>query len=305
MSIALSDAVKQQAADWFARLRGETDAETCAAFARWQAADPAHAAAYAQVEALWGDPDLVAALFADRARLRRKPWRRRVAAVAAIALALGAGLQLSGVGDRLLADHTAGSGLPQRVLLADGSHLMLDAGAAVDVRFDATARRVILRRGRVLADVQPNTTRPFTVVSGTVTAQALGTVYSVARQDSGTAVAVREGEVLVTEPGQVARVLQAGQGVVSGGDAMHPAATADFAWVEHRLVFTERPLGAVLDELDRYWAGLIWVRDPQLAALKVTGSYRLDDPPAVVAALAAATGAHVSAYGGHVLILGR
>ena len=79
----------------------------------------------------------------------------------------------------------------------------------------------------------------------------------------------------------------------------------DFAWTEGRLVFTDRPLKAVMADLDRYWPGMIWVRGNDLAALPVSGSYRLDDPPAVVAALAAATGAQISAYGEWLLILSR
>lgn len=305
MSTSHTDIVQQQAADWFAQLRSETDAETRAAFARWRDADPAHAAAYAQVEALWGDADLAAALFAGPSRMQRSAWLRRAATAAVIALGLGGAVLFSGAGDAWLADHTAGSGLPQRVALADSSQLLLDAGTAVDVDYSDGARSVTLRRGRLLADVQPDTARPFTVAANEVTAQALGTVYTVARQDSTTAVSVREGEVLVTVAGQAGQVLQAGQALATGERRMHPAAAADFAWTENRLVFTDQPLAAVLAELDRYWPGVIWVRDAGLAALPVSGSYRLDDPPAVVAALAAATGAQVSAYGGRLLTLTR
>lgn len=310
MPLSSTDTVQQQAADWFARLRGDTDADTQAAFTRWQSADPAHAAAYAQVEALWGDPELAAALFAGPSQVLRRSWLRHAASAAIILLGLGATLQFSGAAEILLADHAAGTGLPQRVTLADGSQLLLDAGAAIDVSYSTTSRRVILRRGRVLADVQPDTARPFTVTSGDVAAQALGTVYTVARQDGGAAVSVRDGEVLVTVAGQAGQVLQAGQGLRTGGltvgDARaHPAAAADFAWADNRLVFADQPLGMVLADLDRYWPGMIWVRDARLAALPVSGSYRLNDPPAVVAALAAATGAQLSSYGGHLLILSR
>jgi len=304
MSIAPSETAQQQAADWFAQLRSETDAETRAAFAQWRDADPAHAAAYAQVEALWGDADLTAALFAGPPAVQRHPWLRRIAAAALIALSLGGALQFSGAGDTLLADHTAGSGLPQRVVLRDGSQLLLDAGAAVDVDYSDKARRVILRRGRLLADVQPDTARPFTVASDDVTAQALGTVYTVAREGDRTAVSVREGEVLVSRD-TGSQVLQAGQALRTGNVQVQPVAAGDFAWTENRLVFTDRPLGAVIADLDRYWPGVIWLRDAQLAALPVSGSYRLDNPPEVVAALAAATGAHVSRYGGRLLILSR
>jgi transmembrane sensor len=304
MSTSHADTVQQQAADWFAQLRSGADAETRVAFARWQAADPAHAVAYTQVEALWGDPDLAAALFAGPPKMQRGAWLHRVATAAVIALSLGGMALFSSAGDAWLADHTAGSGLPQRVLLADGSHLLLDAGTAVDVDYSDRARRVILRRGRVLADVQPDTARPFTVAADEVTAQALGTVYTVARDDMGAAVSVREGEVLVSH-GASSRVLQAGQALAAGGRQLQPVAAGDLAWTENRLVFTDRPLGEVLTDLDRYWPGVIWVRDAGLASLPVSGSYRLDDPPAVVAALAAATGARVSIYGGHLLTLTR
>lgn len=305
MSRSETDTVQQQAADWFARLRSDADAQTRADFAQWRAADPAHAAAYARIEILWSDPDFAAALFAGPAtKLPHPRWLPRVAAVACLVLGLGALLQFSGARDAVLADHAAGSGLPQRISLADGSQLLLDAGAAIDIEYSASARRVILRRGRILADVQPDTTRPFTVAAGAITAQALGTVYSVARTEGAVAVAVRDGEVLVTAGGE-GRVLQAGQGLETTGDQVRQVAAADFAWVENRLVFANRPLGAVLAELDRYWPGLIWVRDAELAALPVSGSYRLNDPPAVVAALAAATKAELSAYGGRLLILSR
>ncbi|MBS4047659.1 MAG: DUF4880 domain-containing protein [Alphaproteobacteria bacterium] len=259
MSPSRNDALQQEAADWFARLRGEADAETHAAFARWRDADPAHAAAYAQIEALWRDPDLTAALFAGPVKIAtpRARWLHRAAAAAILLLGVGALLQFSGAGETLL------------------------------------------------ADVQPETARPFTVAAGETTAQALGTVYAVARDDRGAAVSVRAGEVLVTAPGQAGQVLQAGQGVMAGRVQPQSLAPADFAWAENRLVFTDRPLGAVLAELNRYWPGMIWVRDADLAALPVSGSYRLDDPPAVVAALAAATGATAASYAGRLLILTR
>lgn len=310
MSIALSDAVKQQAADWFARLRGETDAETCAAFARWQAADPAHAAAYAQVEALWGDADLAAALFAATGRKSRMHGfglLRRSAAAALLLLVAGTALHFSGLNTDLLADHVTSSGLPQRVSLSDGSVLLLDAGTAVDVDYQDGGRHIVLRTGRVLANVRPDTRRPFSITTADTTAQALGTVYSVAQRTDGTSVAVREGEVLVTSKigPDSGTVLQAGQGMKVAEGLPRAVSQEDFAWTEGRLVFTDRPLKAVMADLDRYWPGMIWVRGNDLAALPVSGSYRLDDPPAVVAALAAATGAQISAYGEWLLILSR
>lgn len=311
MSAPDTQTLQQQATDWFARLRGTVDAETQAAFTLWQAADPAHAAAYARVVALWDDPDLAAALFASAAAPRRMTsMLRRIAAVALLLIGIGGTLHLSGAIVTLTADHVAGAGLPQRVTLEDGSLLLLDAGSAVDIDYSAKTRGVTLQRGRVLADVQPDKARPFIVTARGVTAQALGTVYSVTLgRDGDTAVAVREGVVLVGGADKAAPlVLRAGDSATIGGAAQGAKMldeTDGFAWADGRLVFTNRPLGDVVAQLDRYWGGQIWVRGDELAGLRVSGSYRLNNPPEVVAALAAATGAQVASYAGLLLILSR
>lgn len=298
----------QQAADWFALLQGNVDLQTQAAFQRWLQADPAHAAAYARVEKLWGDADLMAAAFALAAQ-DRKPARRRwprLAAAAALLLVLLGGAHLAGLDVDLAADQVAQSGLPRRVALEDGSTLILDAGAAVQLRYSAQHRDITLLRGRIFTEVQPDAARPFRVRNGAVTAQALGTAYAVT-SDPQVAVAVQHGRVAVLRHDEPVATLTAGEAVAvtMEGVIAQPALAADFAWTENRLVFADRPLAEVMDELDRYWPGVIWVRGAALADLRVSGSYRLDDPPAVVAALAAATGAQVSRYAGRVLILSR
>lgn len=300
---------EQQAADWFARMRSAAAPQHRAGFERWQAADPAHAAAYRRVAALWRDADLTAALFAagrvpasDPVASRPVVWRR-MAAIAAVLLLAGAGALLGGGWHvDLTAGHVAGAVLPQRLPLADGSVLVLDAGAAVDVRYRSDARLVTLHRGRLLAEVRPDPARPFRIEAGGFTAEARGTVYSVGHGPHPD-VAVREGRVLVRRSDGTAVELAAGQRVDPEG--LQPAAVAAsaFAWSEGRLVFADRPLAEVAADLDRYWPGLIWVRGDDLQALQVSGSYRLDDPRQVAEALAEATGARLSLWAGRLLVL--
>lgn len=300
---------EQQAADWFALMRSSAAAEHRAGFERWQAADPAHAAAYRRVAGLWGDADFTAALFsaaADRGARRSRPaaWPKAVAIAASLLLAAGLGIFAGGWHVDLTAGHVAAAGPPQRFVLADGSVLLLDAGAAADVRYRDDARIVTLHRGRLLAEVRRDPARPFRIEAGGFTAEALGTVYSVSHAPDPD-VAVREGRVLVSRDDGTAAELQAGQRL--DPDAMRPAAMAagGFAWSEGRLVFADRPLADVAAELDRYWPGLIWVRGDELQALRVSGSYRLDDPRQVAEALAAAAGAQSSLWAGRLLVLQR
>lgn len=308
MALDPASSPQQQAADWFALLQGDVDPQTRAAFRHWLQADPAHAAAYARVEKLWGDADLTAALFATaaqkpKARRLVRPWPR-LAAAAALLLTLLGGAHLVGLDVDLAADHVAPAGLPQRVALDDGSSLLLDAGAAVQVRYSAGHRDVRLLRGRLFAEVRSDAARPFRVVAGDVTAQALGTAYAVAMEPE-IAVIVQHGRVAVRRRDEAVATLTAGEAVSLTGDGViaRTVPSAGFAWTENRLVFADRPLAEVMAELDRYWPGVIWVRGEALAGLRVSGSYRLDDPPAVVAALATATGAELSVYAGRLLIL--
>lgn len=298
-----------QAADWFALLRcSEADASLQAAFREWHA-DPANATAYERVQALWEDSDFTAALFAAGAKpaLRRSARRpalgRRVAAAAVILLAAIGAVIGGGYHIDIVAEHVARPAPPQRIALDDGSALVLDAGAAVDIRYSAETRTILLRRGRLLAEVRRNPARPFVVQAGDMSVEAVGTVYSVARPADGAParVAVREGRVLVRDQGAAVEI-RAGE--TFGG--MPGANVADsFAWAEGRLVFADRPLAEVAAELDRYWPGLIWVRGDALRDLRISGSFRLDDPAEVAVALAAATGAEASSWPGGLLILQR
>ncbi|HWU15268.1 MAG TPA: FecR/PupR family sigma factor regulator, partial [Caulobacter sp.] len=55
------DPIQQAAIDWFAKLQGEPALEDWTTFQAWLEADPAHAAAYDRVEAMWIELDDVPA----------------------------------------------------------------------------------------------------------------------------------------------------------------------------------------------------------------------------------------------------
>src|SRR5690349_24927655 len=55
------DPIQQAAVDWFAKLQGEAALEDWTTFQAWLEADPAHAAAYDRVEAMWIELDDVPA----------------------------------------------------------------------------------------------------------------------------------------------------------------------------------------------------------------------------------------------------
>lgn len=302
----------EQALDWFIRLQAEETGEECRqACAAWCAADPCNARAWALAQGLWASPLLTDALAATTApgtapappavtRMPaarvppsgRFPPRRAMAWAAAVLLAVGLGWA-SDLPLRLRADHRTATGAQERVVLADGSRVLMDTGTALATDIAGAGagaeRRTRLLRGAAFFEVTPDPARPFRVAAGPAVVTVVGTAFAVRYLDDRVTVTVRHGTVDVAPPGGPAVRLRAGEEVAvtaSGIGESHPTdLAAALGWVDGRLVFEDRPLGEVLGELDRYHPGLIVVPD-SLAARRITGNYRLDDPVRTAASLA-------------------
>ncbi|HEY8370146.1 MAG TPA: FecR domain-containing protein, partial [Thermodesulfobacteriota bacterium] len=162
--------------------------------------------------------------------------------------------------------------------------------------------------GEAYFEVAADPRRPFEVVSGPATIRVAGTAFSAHRDGGRVRVAVRRGEVAVRHEGVGPEVLlRAGEAleVTAAGPSRRQAVDPDeaFDWLDGRIRFRRRPLGEVLDELRRHLRGWIVVADGRLAAVEVSGSYRLDDPAAVVASLADVAGARLLRLSDHLLVL--
>ncbi|WP_372050671.1 FecR domain-containing protein [Tistrella mobilis] len=293
------------------------------ALADWAAADPAHEAALARVEAMWGADAFAAALVrtmqpaplptASRlrqgGRLRQRAWPLALAASVLLMIGIGAALDLP---LRLRADAITATGERRLVMLADGSRVTLDTDSAIAVTIDETGRHLTLLEGRAFFEVTPDAARPFDVAAGPAKVRVTGTAFAVGfTADDAVMVQVRSGRVEAGAAGR-SRALGAGDalrldgtgpGIVTHPDPAHPDPTQGLGWLDGRLVFVDRPLGDVLAELDRYLPGRILVTDPAIAARRVTGNYRLDDPAGSTLALAAVAGAEVTQITGRLLIL--
>ncbi|MCD0506261.1 FecR family protein, partial [Bordetella petrii] len=180
------------------------------------------------------------------------------------------------------ADHRAGVGETRRVQLPDGTQVWLRALSAFNVDYSASLRRLQLVDGEILIDTGSDPARPFVVATGQGRLQALGTRFSVRQESDGVLLAVYGGAVrVVTARRQVSGVVPAGQQAYFTADAlrpMTPASPAREAWARGILVADGIPLGQVVEELRRYHAGHLGV-DPEVAGLRVFGSYPLNDLP--------------------------
>lgn len=288
-----------EALDWLIRL-DDADADTRAAFDAWLQTSEDNARAYQRASRMWGSPLLnVAAAGLQqqgqrKRRQRRRLARRAAASAAGLLLAIAAVLQ-SDLPQRLQADHVTAVGQRQQLQLADGSRVLLNTDTALASRMDDYRRSTRLLYGEAYFDVAHDRSRPFEVDAGPVQVSVRGTAFAVRYLNDEAEVSVERGEVdLRTRRNDSSVILGAGDSIRIGPDGFgartHTTrAQPQLAWVQGRLVFENCPLGEVLAELRRYYPGWIISTDERLAALNVTGNYRLDDPLGAMRSLAQVT----------------
>ncbi|GAB3786632.1 FecR family protein [Dyella agri] len=290
---------------WFARLLepGCSDAESVA-FQRWHDADPAHAAAWREVNALWRQsadavrsPALAAAAWRALREQPATPWYRRtrvlLPAVAALATAAVAVLVVlprwrtaSPPSDTVVYQTTTGQ--PRSVRLADGTLVILDAQSSLQVRYGEHFRHADLLRGRAQFAVRHDPQRPFEVHAGNGTITDVGTVFQVRTDDECTGVILLKGavNVSVAAPGhavaQVSLLHGNRQVWFSRDGSISPPQPADTqaaeGWTQGKLVVHDWRLPDLLSEMNRYNQTQVAIGDPSLNALRVSGVFDANDP---------------------------
>ncbi|RQT69988.1 DUF4880 domain-containing protein [Burkholderia cepacia] len=300
---AVPPQVARRAVEWWVdRQAGRTGEAFDAALARWRAEDPAHDAAWRHIETMQQrlggltaglDPQAAhAALLSPRAGRRRAA----VKALAVLLFAGGAAWMAEPARRAAIwpADLRTAVGERRTVTLADRTVVVLDTDTALDVRFDAAARRLRLLRGTIMVtsghdDRVP--ARPLVVATAQGELRPLGTRFAVRQRDGATRIEVFAGAVRVQpdDAAARARVIAAGEGADFTRDAIGVQAPLDAyasAWTGGMLVASRMRLADLVAELDRYRRGRLRC-DAAVADLRVSGTYPLDDPARVLDTLKA------------------
>ncbi|OKP66467.1 hypothetical protein BTE77_31650 [Ensifer adhaerens] len=305
--------MREHAVDWLVRLTGDPDDEALQlAFERWRAEDPAHAEIFARAQRAIGDASLLIRRepeFAQRA-VKRTGTRRKTATALAAIVSVGAGIFVALDGALWMqADVIAGKGERPILTLEDGSTLQLNAQSAVAYQFTSAERRIVLLRGEAFVQVAADSQRPFVVKAGGGTTTALGTAFDVNLTDDGTSVTVLEHAVSVaTDAAMPPRRVAVNEQVSYDHDGrlgfvtpVDPFVAA--AWRQGRLVFEERTIASVVEEIGRYVPGKILIADASVGARRVSGSFDLSDPVGALQGLAEAFDVKVTRIGPYVTIL--
>lgn len=310
MSASLPETAAREAIEWKVLLHsGDADAGDREAFAAWLAHDERHRAAWQRLDAPVAQalapirllnrrvPGQAAALADAMADTQaRMDGRRRVLRGALAVAGLGAGAaavlqRFEPLPDRFADLHT-GTGQRQRFDLPDGSSLLLNARSAVDLVSDPDRRTVRLRSGAVIADVPADPPTPFLLLcaQGEVRSlRAAGRARFLVRQKQDASLVVAlTAPVEIVPAGGPARRIAVGDAAWLSDQGAHPApqqAASAAAWASGRVAAYDRPLGEVVDAIRAYRPGLVRISD-EAAALKVYGSYPLDDTDRALASIA-------------------
>ncbi|AMD47176.1 FecR family protein [Bordetella holmesii] len=280
----------EQAAEWFALLRsGEATAAERAAWQAWHDACEAHTRAWAQVESVGrlflpirqSEASGVAATAYRRAEFN-SGRRRTLLGIGALAAAgvVGHAAWRHNVLYPWAADYRSGTGEVREVVLDDGTRVWLGTASAFDQHYSAGLRRLELIAGEILISTAPDASRPFVVDTPQGRLRALGTRFSVRRDDGGTDVAVYQGSVQANAPSGAQALLLAGwRARMTRQGISAPRAADPDAESSTRGLFIAKniPLADMARELSRYRLGHVGVA-PDVAALPVFGSFPMTDP---------------------------
>jgi len=303
--------LSEQAIQWFVRLHSDEMAESeLYAFADWLAEDHKHSEAFAATEKLFSEmissemnlkqptnsaseANVTPSAKPKPARIQ-KSWLVSGLAMAAawlVAILLILPQDSQFVTD-YLADATTHTGEIRDLVLADGSHVLLNTNSAISTEFSSTKRQITLHHGQALFTVAADVKRPFEVTAGHLITTALGTVFEVYKLGQAeVSVTVQEHAVSArmddSRNSELATIINTGQQLnYRTGDVTLAPKSIDLeqakAWQQQRLMFSDQPLSELVAELNRYRTGRIFLSDNNLKNLRVTGVFSVNNPDQVL-----------------------
>lgn len=270
-------------------------------FNEWLDARPENRPAFDKLERDWRQLDVVQQLATETPDpevvdkwLRRRRWRRRAVPLAAAAGLAGIAVVVAVLlpAPRYEANLQTVVGEFQEYVLPDESIVTLNTNSEARIDYSGEARRVYLLRGEAHFDVAPMTDVPFSVVAGSGTVRAVGTVFNVYLRGEVVEVTVTEGvvEVLSREPARTDSMpvaapqtlgegekLEYGEAPVSVSRVEPREIARQLAWQDGMLDFRGEMLADVIAEAGRYTSTRFTIVDAELENLHVTGYFRAGD----------------------------
>lgn len=318
--------LNEQAAAWVVRLNSDQRTQAdLDAFRAWLAESEAHRRAYADSASLWVGVGMLAEseeareiLLPSRPHARRRPLlNRRSALFGGVGMAAAAALAAVAVAPMLATrTYRTAPGEQRRLVLADGSDVLLDTDSELRVSLGRSHRQLFLDRGQAFFKVAKDRTRPFRVFVGTDEVRAIGTAFGVRRLGERARVTLEEGRVGIYRigPSSTGRpsdrpmaMLEPGQQAVLAPSARPQIGAADLrraqAWRTGRLILEDSSLAEAAAELNRYGSPHIVLADQATAQVRISGVFHTGERAAFVESVTAAFPVEVVRQGPDEIVL--
>lgn len=220
-------------------------------------------------------------------------------------LVLGRSMELVPSPSELRADYRTGTGERRLVALADGASVELNTRTSVDLRTDRAIPTIELISGEAL--LSSGRSGRAALLAGPGTSVASNGRFNARRDGNEVCITCLAGQVDVVWSGQK-RVLEAqnqiryndrGIGhVLRGIDTV-----ALTAWKTGTLIFRNMPMRAVIQEINRYRSGRVFLANEKLAGRPLSGTYYMNRLDEFFSQAELALGAKVTRLPGGVVIL--
>lgn len=306
------DPLTREAIAWVVRLTsGEATTADAAQLKRWRAQSLAHEEAFKRAAKLWKDFGAAAETLAEHEparRLRIDPLLARRAFIGGGLTALAASVTYAVVRPpldlwpslgELRADYRTAKGEQQRVVLSPEISVELGTLTSIAVRSTEEPRiELIAGEAAITANAaRDRDSRPLVVFAADGEMRAAQASFNARCIDGLVSVTCLTGQVEVRQGDRVV-LLDVGQQVSYSGLGLKAAIHVDpeetTSWRAGMLVFRNKPLAEVVDEVNRYRPGRIIVANAALGRRVINGTFRRDQLGGFTAQVSQLFGAKVT-----------
>ncbi|MCX2886971.1 FecR domain-containing protein [Pseudomonas sp. DCB_BI] len=275
-----------QAIDWLVKLRFDRPCpRTQQQFQQWLASHPHNPLAWHRVsmlgDELAGLPKDLSRRTLDGSQQQQSSRRSHLKLLALLTVGGSLGLAAReplGLPE-LLADSSTATGERRQLQGSDGSRIQLNTASAIDLHYSSAQRRLELVHGEVSLESNPNDNRPFLIETRVGPLATVDGQLLLRENSQGLLLAVRRGAVTLFPASATARQVLPGETLQVSANGSFQAVTLHsdpWGWTDGVLSVQQMPLGEFVAELARYRPGLLRCA-PEVANLKVSGTYQLSD----------------------------
>jgi transmembrane sensor len=310
-----------EALDWVVRLRmGEPTRADAAALQQWRARSAAHEEAFRRAAEIFRHGGIAAAELADEQasqvtrvdrRLDRRVFVRRAVLGGAIAAAAGYMIVRPPFGlwpplQELSADFRTKKGEQRTISVLSGVSLELGTQTSIALRSSQDQTKIELISGEAAVTAKRPSSNPLVVLAGGGQITASDAHFDARCLDGSVSVTCLDGTVDVEHGGHSVQLHQAEQ-VSYSPEGIGAARAADVAqvtaWQSGLLIFRDRPLSSVVDEVNRYRSGRIIILNAELKRRLVNGTFQINKLDNFVAQVQQLFGVQATSLPGGVVLL--